>query len=152
MPAPVQVLRPNQQDVPGIRRKTAPLPWLKGFTDTPRREISMGRVLRLTCIFAKSERRQFDLNQRALCLETIGFNHACHRHCMNEKMPPMLELGSQLQQADPLADARAWLAHMQQTLVRLAGERAREKENDGLDAPLKRDDRQLEDRSPAPTR
>jgi hypothetical protein len=52
----------------------------------------------------------------------------------------MSELRSQLQQADPLADARVWLAHMQQTLVRLAGEHALEKENDGLDAPLKQHD------------
>ena len=36
----------------------------------------------------------------------------------------MSELKSQLQDADPLADARAWLAHMEQTLVRLAAERA----------------------------
>jgi hypothetical protein len=64
----------------------------------------------------------------------------------------MSELRSQLQQADPLADARAWLAHVQQTLVRLAGERALEKENDGLNGLLKQHDQQLEDRSPAPTR
>ena len=57
----------------------------------------------------------------------------------------MSELRSQLQQTDPLADARAWLAHMQQTRVRLAGERALEKENDGLNAPLKQHDQKLED-------
>jgi len=64
----------------------------------------------------------------------------------------MSELGLQLQQADPLVDARAWLAHMQLTLVRLAGECALEKEDDGFNAPLKQHDQQLEDRSPAPTR
>jgi len=65
---------------------------------------------------------------------------------IHERMSSMSEFKSQLQHADPLADARAWLAHMKQTIVRLAAERALEEENERLSAPLKDHDTQPEDR------
>jgi len=45
-------------------------------------------------------------------------------------MLSMSELESQLRHADPLADARAWLAQMERTLARLAAEYAVATEND----------------------
>ena len=42
----------------------------------------------------------------------------------------MSEIKAQAQHADPLADARAWLAHMKQTLTRLVAECALAKEKD----------------------
>ena len=39
---------------------------------------------------------------------------------------------SELKQlVDPLAEAKAWLAHMEKTLAKLAAEHARQHENDG---------------------
>jgi hypothetical protein len=45
-------------------------------------------------------------------------------------MLSMSEFRSQIQHVDPLADARAWLARMEQTLARLAAECAPEREKD----------------------
>jgi hypothetical protein len=45
-------------------------------------------------------------------------------------MMAMSQFKSHPQHADPLADARAWLAHMERTLARLAAEYALEKQND----------------------
>jgi hypothetical protein len=62
------------------------------------------------------------------------------------------EFNSQHQHADPLADARAWLEHMERTIARLAAERTLAKENDrpsGMATltPLNKHDQQFEDRS-----
>lgn len=43
----------------------------------------------------------------------------------------MSGFNSQPERADPLADARAWMAHMEQTLARLAAEHTLENKNDG---------------------
>ena len=50
------------------------------------------------------------------------------RSGIHEGMLSMSEFRSQIEHVDPLADARAWLARMEQTLARLAAECAPERE------------------------
>jgi hypothetical protein len=53
-------------------------------------------------------------------------------YAAHERMQATLEFKTQPPHPDPLADARAWLAHMEQTLVRLAAEYVPKEENECL--------------------